>query len=205
MPTGYTAGIEDGTIKTVKDFARLCVRAFGAAVHMKDDSLNVEYTERKPSTYHIDCLNDLTVNLKSLNALTDEELVEAEVKALKHELLTREIELDKRIQLSSKINSFVKAIRKKRFSEEFKNVQTFMLEQLKSTLDYDCDNGYVEADIERIKLRLNNLDAKEIRQTSIDYIQKEIDYHTVEHLKEVERCSEANNWVKRYFVEIETL
>ena len=39
MPTGYTAGILEGKIKTFPEFAKICMRAFGAAIHMRDNGL----------------------------------------------------------------------------------------------------------------------------------------------------------------------
>ena len=40
MPTGYTAHIEDGEITTGKEFLKLCTRAFGVAVSLKDEPLS---------------------------------------------------------------------------------------------------------------------------------------------------------------------
>ena len=41
MPTGYTAYIEDGSITTGKEFLKLCSRAFGVAIDIKDEPLSV--------------------------------------------------------------------------------------------------------------------------------------------------------------------
>lgn len=41
MPTGYTAYIKDGKITSGKEFLKLCTRAFGIAVDLKDESLDV--------------------------------------------------------------------------------------------------------------------------------------------------------------------
>ena len=41
MPTGYTSYIKDGEITSGKDFLKLCTRAFGIAVDLKDESLDV--------------------------------------------------------------------------------------------------------------------------------------------------------------------
>jgi len=46
MPTGYTQGILDGTTKDFKEFAKHCMKAFGACVHMRDDDMKKEYEER---------------------------------------------------------------------------------------------------------------------------------------------------------------
>ena len=53
MPTGYTNGILNGEIKTFDEFAKQCIRAFGAAIHMRDDDFNKEYEKRKPDNYYI--------------------------------------------------------------------------------------------------------------------------------------------------------
>ena len=57
MPTGYTAGVQDGSIKTFKDYASLCARAFTALIELRDEPFtprlpdeiksNTTYTEKK--------------------------------------------------------------------------------------------------------------------------------------------------------------
>ena len=41
MPTGYTSYIKDEKITSGKEFLKLCTRAFGIAVDLKDKSLDV--------------------------------------------------------------------------------------------------------------------------------------------------------------------
>lgn len=41
MPTGYTSYIYDGKITNGSDFLKLCTRAFGIAVDIKDENLSV--------------------------------------------------------------------------------------------------------------------------------------------------------------------
>ena len=53
MPTGYTAYIEDGDITTGKEFLKLCTRAFGIAIDLKDEPLSVPTkTHYEPSPYY---------------------------------------------------------------------------------------------------------------------------------------------------------
>ena len=47
MPTGYTAEILNGEIKTFPEFAKKCARAFGAMIHMRDDSLDATYKKKR--------------------------------------------------------------------------------------------------------------------------------------------------------------
>ena len=43
MPTGYTAGIIDGKTETFQEFAKQCMRNFGACIHMRDENMGKEY------------------------------------------------------------------------------------------------------------------------------------------------------------------
>lgn len=53
MPTGYTAYIEDGSITTGKEFLKLCTRAFGIAVEIRDEPLSVPTpTQFSPNAFY---------------------------------------------------------------------------------------------------------------------------------------------------------
>lgn len=53
MPTGYTSYINDGKITNGADFLKLCTRAFGVAVDLKDESLFVPTPEHfEPDPYY---------------------------------------------------------------------------------------------------------------------------------------------------------
>ena len=42
MPTGYTSGVQDGSIKHFNEFVWDCARAFGSLIHMRDDRRDAE-------------------------------------------------------------------------------------------------------------------------------------------------------------------
>lgn len=74
MPTGYTAGIEDGRITTGKDFLRLCTRAFGVAIDLKDEPLSVPTPIKvKPDTYYKDRLEEERANLEKCKSMSFED------------------------------------------------------------------------------------------------------------------------------------
>ena len=60
MPTGYTAGILDGTVKDFNEFAKKCSRAF--MIHLRDEPFDSEYKKREPSDYHSKNLKEAEVN-----------------------------------------------------------------------------------------------------------------------------------------------
>lgn len=52
MPTGYTAGVKDGTVTDFKAFVMQCARAFGALIDMRDDPSDVPIPKSfAPSSY----------------------------------------------------------------------------------------------------------------------------------------------------------
>lgn len=79
MPTGYTAGIEDGTIKTFQEYALQCTRAFGALISMRDDPSNTPIPkEIVPDTsYHEEQLVEARAEKEELEKRTDAEWLTA--------------------------------------------------------------------------------------------------------------------------------
>ena len=84
MPTGYTAGIEDGKITTGKEFLKLCTRAFGVAINLKDEPLSVPTpTKFDPNTYYKKRLEDEKANFEKFKAMSFEEARDEMIKAYK--------------------------------------------------------------------------------------------------------------------------
>ncbi len=82
MPTGYTAEILDGKITTFPQFAKQCMRAFGATIHMRDDDMDAEFTPRTPSDYYAKEIKKANQVIKEAELLTDEEIIDARKKEL---------------------------------------------------------------------------------------------------------------------------
>lgn len=62
MPTGYTHGVQDGTVTEFRDFALICARAFGATILMRDDPMDAPIPDEfQSSTYHLDRLKELEI------------------------------------------------------------------------------------------------------------------------------------------------
>lgn len=74
MPTGYTAYIEDGEITTGEDFLKLCTRAFGVAVDLKDELLSVPTpTHFEPQPYYKEKYDKALSEFNKANNLTFDE------------------------------------------------------------------------------------------------------------------------------------
>lgn len=75
MPTGYTAGILDGTINDFPQFAKLWMRAFGATVMMRDEPLDKEWEPRTPSDYHLKAIEKANAELDKAKSYSDEDIL----------------------------------------------------------------------------------------------------------------------------------
>lgn len=199
MPTGYTAGIIDGKIKTFSEFAKLCMRAFGATIHMRDDSFDAKYTPRTPSTYHQEELSEAQARLKSIQELSDTDIVLNQ----KIKLLESKEYHDKKIaeikDILKKLNEFYRdAEQYQPPSGDHTGIKEFMIQQLSETIKFDGSTSYHEECIAEIDGKLKNLTASVIRKELIQSANKDILYHKKELAADVERCEKSNKWVEDF-------
>lgn len=196
MPTGYTAGIIDGKITTFQQFAKLCMRAFGATIHMRDEDLGIEYTPDKPSDYYPKEIAKTKKKISALEVATDKKLVAD----YKKELATSK---------AYHLNSIEKAKANKKTLEkmlaevnawqpptaEHIGLKDFMIQQLTSTINYDGSTKYHEAALVEISDKLSSIKPDSIRAEKLSEAHKHMAYCQTENKNEVERVTERNKWV----------
>lgn len=194
MPTGYTYGVIEGKIKDFPEFAKTCMRAFGATIHLRDEPLDKEYEPRVPCDYHSEELSKGILNLETAKTISDEELIakEFERRSERKEYLRGQIKKikEQKIVLEKMLKEVTKWTPPTHDHINFKN---FMVEQLQSTIDRDGSTEYYDIELKNIDKK--TLDAKAMRQEMIDDVTGQIEYHTKEYKKELERCNESNKWV----------
>ena len=197
MPTGYTAGIIDGKTETFQDFAKQCMRAFGATIHMRDEDMDKEYEPRTPSDYHTKALKRAKEKLKQAETFTDTELIEMRTKELEESKKHHLESIAKTKIARAKLEEFLaKAIEFKAPTPEHEGLRQFMIEQLQSTIDFDGKTDYYDKALLQVEIELKNIDANQIRSTLIADANKDIAYHLKEHKAELKRCAESNAWVE---------
>lgn len=197
MPTGYTAGIINGKTKTFQEFAKQCMRAFGATIHMRDESMDKEYEPMTPSDYHTKALEEAKEKLKRAETLTDAELIEMRTKKLEENKKYHLESIAKAKTARAKLEKFLaKAIEFKAPTPEHEELRKFMIEQLQSTIDFDGKTDYHDEALAEIQMELKNIDANQIRFSMIADANKDITYHLKNHKEELKRCADANAWVE---------
>lgn len=195
MPTGYTAGIIDGTITSFPQFAKQCARNFGALIHMRDEPFEKEWEPRVPHDYHSKKIAESNVVIEEMRRMSDEELVASELKRIDEKILYHTEAIEKTKQVREKLNTFLREAKKYAPpTENHTGLAAFMQEQIRSTLEYDGSTTYHDNALAELNARKESINANRVRSARIEQAKKDLLYHEREHAAEVRRCEESNQW-----------
>jgi hypothetical protein len=196
MPTGYTAGILDGKITTFPQFAKKCMRAFGATIHMRDDAMDAEFKERTPSEYHLKNIEQSKLSLKAAQSFSDELIISNKIKELEDSKQYHLKSIEKVKSDFVKLNSILKDVNAwNPPTSEHTGIKDFMADQISQTINLDCKTKYHDEALASIELKLLTINANSIREEMIAKAKKNFEYHTKEYNADVERCQKSNQWV----------
>jgi hypothetical protein len=199
MPTGYTSGIIDGKINTFPDFAKLCMRAFGATIHMRDENLDIEYEPRKVSNYYLENIEETKKKLINIKKQSNDSIIKS---------VTRQLNNDKKYNIN-KIKE-IKVLKDKLTTmlnhaidyipptKEHVGIKEFMIQQITDTIKWDCDDEYHVQKLERIEKELKNIDPKLIRKDRIQMYEEDLVRYQKQYDEELLRCLESNKWVTNF-------
>jgi hypothetical protein len=199
MPTGYTAGILDGKTTTFPQFAKQCMRAFGASIHLRDEPSDLEFTERTPSNYYKEQIEKAKQTLESVPILSDEEIINSRKTQLEKEKENCLQKIEKSKVDSKNLNDILIEINNWQppTSEHF-GIKDFMVDQIKKTIDFDCNAKYYIESLAKIELQLLTLIASEIRMDLIKNAKKYFEYNTKNFNEDVEMCNQSNKWISDF-------
>ncbi len=194
MPTGYTAKLCTQDVP-FGEFVMTCARAMGACVMMRDEPFDAPIPESfAPSDYHPKKIAEAEVELARINELTNEDLTAASREEFKkqHAHYTKMIDSAKAAR--NRMNAMLaKVVQWGSPSSDHDGLKKFMLEQLRSTIDFDGDGSFYEKEL----LNLRQLSAIEYKHKQITKALKDIEYHHKEHVEEVTRTENRNIWIKQ--------
>lgn len=199
MPTGYTAGIEDGTITTGKDFLKLCTRAFGIAIDLRDEPLSVSTpTKFVLDTYYKDRVDRARIELELAKNMSFEdakaEMIKshAENVAIYKSLAERDIENNKKY---AKVKAEVKAWNPP--TEEHYDIKRFALEQIDMCI---VKQKWIDEYLQKANEKLDDSD-----EAVEKYIAEQIEccYENVKRAEnnlkeELERVASKNTWMEQF-------
>jgi hypothetical protein len=196
MPTGYTAGIIDGEITTFPQFAKKCMRAFGATMHMRDDSLDEEYTPQKVDDFYYENLEKSKAKLKEVMDATDEEILKIHEDEVMPTMDYHKVEMNKETKNKEFIEKLYKEVEQwNPPTPEHEGIKMFMKEQLSKTMEYDAVPKYHKDELNRLIEEILSADEKLLREKFIKKHEKDIKYYTERVELMEKKVEDANKWV----------
>jgi cobalamin-dependent methionine synthase I len=199
MPTGYTAGILDGSIKDFKGFATLCMRNFGATIHLRDEPFSSAYEPMKPGSYHTKEIEKAKQLLSDAEMLPNDEIIARKVTELKQRQKQYKQSIRETKASRERLEAFLlEAIQYQPPTPEHEGIKKFMIKQLTETINFDGETDYYEKELEKITEEMLSITSDKIRGEMKEQAYKDLHYHTAELNKEIKRCEESNKWVSDF-------
>ena len=197
MASGYTREVLSGNATTLKQFAAVVAKGFGATAHQQTEDLSTPLKPAVAGKSHKKAIRALKTNLKEFKAITDEQLIADEKKALR----------DTRKHFEGKVVEMKEG--KKRCSDLLREAQLWepptdnhevvkeaMIDHLKSGIEFDCNLDDAYKLIEDIDNKMETIDPEAIRTKQVEAIEKQIDFHEQSHKVDVDHVKQSNEWVK---------
>lgn len=202
MPTGYTAGVADGTIADVAEYLRPMARAFGFMIEMRDEPADAPWPDRfEPSTYNANRLAEAKAALTNLSKMLPDEMEEAAQRQYDTELAERRKSDAEAKATRARYEAMLARVRAWTPSTDpeqaMSNIRKFAIKQLEESISFDCDRSWREP---------------VVRQTgavwhakAVSKAQRDVAYHTEEAAKEVERTNARNACLAAFRAELAKL
>lgn len=203
MPTGYTSYIKDGKITSGKEFLKLCTRAFGIAVDLKDESLDVPTPNHfDPHPYYEKAYKDSLVSREKAYSMTLEEIKEDIIskyndnKGRAEKILEEYKDEDKNyLKVREEVEKWTPP------TPEHENLKKFCLEQIDMSLNTTLYE-WCEKDINK-ELDTSDDTIKKYIDILRDNADKKLKRAYKNWQEELRRAEEKNLWMKQFLDSLE--
>lgn len=199
MLTGYTAGIEDGRITTGKDFLRLCTRAFGVAIELKDEPLSVPTpTKFEPDTYYKKRLEEEKTNLEKYKRMSFEDAKAEMIRSyadrvdMYRRMAEGSIERNKKYaKVRAEVEAWVPP------TEKHLNLKKFALEQIDMCIDKQEN---IDEWLQQANEKIDDSDeaVENFIIEQIEYCCKSVKRAEENWKAELERVADRNSWMEEF-------
>jgi hypothetical protein len=190
MPTGYTADVADGKVTELKDYILTVSRGMGFAYHLRDtgptDGIPLQEEGSHYQTSYEDAVEKLDLWLKMSSAVRRAEYnryVEDVESSNKRAVERHNKEL-------SNYNNMIAKVEAWEVPDFLESTKEFALEQLRSSVDFDCGHGPYTSKVQPFEEWLVNHEAG---------IHRDVEYYRKKLEEERERTAEANRYIKSLY------
>lgn len=194
MPTGYTAGVQDGTIVELEDFVIQCARAMGACIMQRDEPSCLPPILEEPSKHYDEQMKNYLDEWKRLHSIED---VEKEFKEYRTKKFFEYSDaIDDRRRDRAKYNAMLsKVYNWIPPTDDHVNFKEWMISQLEDSIDFDCSEDYYAKALKE----LNELTPKQWLKDSIESVESSLAYYEKAKREETERVFSRNQWKIKLF------
>lgn len=201
MPTGYTAGVQDGTITTFRDFATKCARAFSVNMLMRDEPSDAPIKRYEPSPYHKEQIEKARAALYDAERMTETEAaaqlateIAENGKRLQREIASCALHVSRYETMLAKVKEWTPP------TTEHSAFKKFVEEQIEQSIRFDCAHStdyftYIDRD-------LRALMPAGYRAKLLNEARDAIARHTAEWAEEIKRTDERNAWNNQLFASL---
>jgi hypothetical protein len=206
MPTGYTAYIENGDITTGKDFLKLCTRAMGIAMDLRDENLSVPTpTHFEPDNYYKEQYEKALYEfIKNQNMTFEEAALQMKKSHIERvtdyrKLVDKMIERNKKYQkVRDEVENWIPP------TDKHKGLKKFALEQIDMCMDKPKTiEGYIEAS--KQEFEISDETVHEYMKKQLDLYKWNVDHAYERYQVELERTREKNKWMEQLIQSLENI
>jgi hypothetical protein len=195
MPTGYTSQIADDI--SFRKFALSCARNFGAAIALRDENSEVlpdpENVKFNGGNYHENEFSQAIANKEKLLSLSQDELEKQYQDWREKTIIKAKNSIKERQELRAKYERMLSHV-KNWFppTKEHDNMKNFMIEQITSSIEWDCDE---EFHLKSIREAENSHRASYFWD-KIEELDRSIKYHSERSGEDGNKDNQRSQWIK---------
>lgn len=195
MPTGLTADVYEGKNMSLRAFALNCARQLGGGYQASDYGDRMLPMDKppvmEPSGYHSGQLRKAEEDLdfwlhvqqdpETMKSIYDKEMAKHEVENIGHDARMKVVK--------ERYEAMISRVEQWQVPEEYATLKDLMLEQLRTSLEYDYHPEYRPCTAEQEPIG-------EWMERNISIARRDIEYHKAELEKEKQAIAEINAYVK---------
>lgn len=206
MPTGYTSYIESGEITSGAEFLKLCTRAFGVAVQVRDEPLSVPTpTHFEPDNYYLKRLESALQHWEEVKLLTFNDMKLKMSQDYTEQVLSCRKHLKDAIELNEKYEKIKKQIELwAPPSKEHQSLKRFALEQIEMSMKTQKELDYYLSRIET-PLDISDEAVRKQLRTVIDNAKQDVEHAYNSWKAELERVDERNKYMEQLMESLKKL
>jgi hypothetical protein len=190
MPTGYTAKLYEGAEQTPRDFILACARAFGATIMQRDEDPDVPPRPREASTHEAEQAAKYNAELAEVKAWTNDEADDAAAASYAKEFAAwQESQIRSQAIRTRYLGMLTKIERWTAPTSEHEGLKKFMVEQLRESIRFDCDDRPAPVGMTGHEFRAQRIKSLTHMATSYEKYARE----------EIERVDGANAWISALY------